>query len=1204
MSESKYTEYTYKRAIRFSLRDINKKFKHSDSKEKVDIYNFYYRYYSFLDDLKKFLYKNDQENGDNKKIDGLISVNKSWLKKYFKIDFYHSNKKNKFIIEQLPYVKDKFNEYFREIEKNLDEIQKRKDSHELPKNPTDADINYLKERNTRKSEIAFRLIQINKEINLFGDFLKLANHKNNSDTINCLLNEFNELEEIFIDAQKEYLPSQGAGLCIAQGSFNYYTVNKKPKEYYSKKEDEVIAEQKNKITVYSPQEHCLQIKFKDEMQYSEHQCDFKNYEKNWIDKELNGKTELNLKETYDLLKKFKAAMKSQFLEDCKKFNAEKLKDKYWFFEEQSFVEKTIQLTKEIEKLNGRKDKRAISNEKKKRGDFFIKKGKDDSSHFKNWVDLVNIYKEIAKKNGRLKAQLKGLEKEKIEAEQNQYWSLILQENNNKYLFLVPREKMGAFKEKLQEIKKQDVAGNIILHTFKSLTKRALHKLCFAEESTFAKEMEKEDEALYFQLQDAKKATNNQDTLRKNRSQKPKNELELHFFKALLGSEYICKRLDLKDFDLSKIKNVQNLNEFELELENACYKKIAITITGKNKQELIDEYDIKVCKITSYDIKERNKNEFQTPKSEYRRHTREIWNKFWEGDDSLRLNPQIKIHFKEKIADKESNEFKKYLLKKSGEIEKLDYRKLYDQYTLTLSFELNAGKKHTDLAFAKTEDIIRKIDDFNDKFNQQNWDNFYKYGIDRGNIELATLCISKFNKNETYKVNEKILLKPSFPEGEEDIKCYKLKEEWYIKTAKPSSERVNYSDIKERRPVANLSYFIDKIEDKKWFEKHTCTCIDLTTAKIIKDKIILNGDILTFLKLKKEAAKKIIFENHDEISTLEWGEKIGESIPLQYSERDEEGNPKKTKKGEIDYRQVYFFDEKFKDLILNDDETYTQESIKNRFDKYLKELKENGHSSHTPTVPKINHLRDAVIANMVGVITFLQKKYPGFIILEDLDKETIEKHFQDLYINIGRKLEFALFSKFQSFGWIPPHIKNIVQLREDYRKRQYKPFREEFEKAAEKIYEDNKNKKDYKDLSKEKGIELAKTKNRTNKIIDFRKNNNLNHQIGAIIFVDEINTSKNCPNCEKAWSWLKKDDGKYNNKEELDKEDLKFNQRRYKCGPKERCDFDTKYLSDQSDFQFLKEINDPDKVAAYNVAKKIKNKENITKMSSYFKNTQK
>ena len=213
--------------------------------------------------------------------------------------------------------------------------------------------------------------------------------------------------------------------------------------------------------------------------------------------------------------------------------------------------------------------------------------------------------------------------------------------------------------------------------------------------------------------------------------------------------------------------------------------------------------------------------------------------------------------------------------------------------------------------------------------------------------------------------------------------------------------------------------------------------------------------------------------------------------------------------------------------------------------------------------------------MIGVIAFLQKKYPGFVILEDLDLDTIERHFSDLYINVSNRLEFKLLNKFQTLGLAPPHVKNLIEIRENLRNKRRKEIEE---KVKEKLNIKN---MDEKEISKTKKDNLKK---KTDSLMK-----DYSQQFGSIIFVDEQGTSSSCPYCEK--------EIKYDDKELKDR--LKFEEKRFVCGKHKdnECEFDTSNIKEKYDF--LKEIDDPDKVASYNVAKKIRKSEDIEKLQKNF-----
>ncbi len=1163
-------KYTYTKSTRFKLEKIQgdlslPKIKEINEKELI------IETEKFFKSLKELFFYEDEKKI---KINSLLIIKKDFLKNYFKNDFYAQHKKKEYFVEKVSYLKDKLFELFINnngnksgelliIEKLLNKIKEL-----LSKNQNE------KERN---SEIAFLINEFcsKKYLFLIRDFLQNLNHKHKSEEINRLYKKIKELEKEWLALQENYLPFQTAGICLAGGSMNYYTVNKKSKEYFDGEIKKLEDRQDEKIACYDKDKKTLTIPIFKKDNKDKEIC-FKSKEEssfldeyNLIKQSPENKISFTIEEIKFLMQDLKAKMKSQFFEDCQK-QTDNLENKYYFFQDKGlgFIEKCILLTKQIDKNKNKGDK---SNQEKtpkqKRGDYLIKRSWFDrkqnkkvfNDYFKNWVEFIDSYKTIAMQYGKIKASSKNLEKQQLEAEQNRYW-IGIGKNKNKnedFLWLIPKEKMQALRKELEKLTSSQTNEDYQLHFISSLTKRALHKLCFAEESTFIKGLKDMYEyvrdtltkrALHKLLKihsDSKEATNDKNELqnRKNnhKNKKPcdksKAEYELEFMQGILETAYAQSILDLSDFDLSKVLNAKDNETFEKEM-NSLYKMKAFGLNQKTRDDLMKKFDIVVFKITSYDLEKRNQNEYQTPKSQNRRHTK-MWLDFWNttNNDTIRLNPEMKINFRRKDHTEHN-----YLSTNNYS----DNRKCRDQFTLTTTFTLNPNSLHTDLAFAKAEEIEEKIKDFNRDFNNQNWDTFYKYGIDRGNIELATLCIAKFNQDNKYlydknKKEKQEILKPTFPIEEQDIKCYELRKDFYNTKEKPSHKMVNFDNIKERRIFNNLSYFIDRIDRDDLFEQKNLAFIDLTKAKVIKDKIILNGDVFTYLKLKKEAAKKIIFENYNENSCIsDWEDDKGVHL-------------------KIDGKPFYYWEKEYEGLELKD-YTYTKEDIKQRFEEFLQELQATDRSEHKPSANKINHLRDALVANMIGVISFLQDKYsvqdkyPGFIVLEDLSRDMIDKHFQDLYINISRRLEYALFQKFQTKGFVPPHIKDLIEIRE-LKVRERELALEQLEQLKKDKGWGDKN-KEYK--SKKSDIII--------KHID---------QYGAIIFTSEKQTSDNCPYCENEWVYR-----------EEEKNHLKFTKHQYICGKHDKsCGFDTENILDIHKEQISDEINDPDKVAAYNVAKK-------------------
>ena len=1144
MSQHSDNQYSYTKGMRFSLKYCRGNLPEPDPTANADLARLCEAGRCLAKELERFIYLPESKNAETLACDRQgeykpsqnIYIKKQWLKQFFKIDFYNQRQtlqQGKLELYKLRYALQGIARWRAEWKCILNKLEQ-------------ADKAALHEQ-TRHSDIASLLLQLRRKdlFPLIREFAAHARHKNKA---NPLPNRAEAVEEQLQAALAEYAPSQGAGVVVAAASLNYYTVNKKPKEYYDNK----------------------------------------------IGKDKKRRDELA--DSYEKMKENKARQKSRLLELMlgERLILEQIQEDeelslFHRDEDRDCLEEVYRLTREINRLttelNEHQNRHSVGTihyrqlkdqwqeAKKERGFYFIKtiRGKHHNNYLQDWWNYCEDYKNKAMDFGKLKAQLRGLEKERQESQQFRYWAVFLCHKERLSLCCIPLDKRQEARDFLDEMANTNAGpadSEVKLYRFRSITQRALHKLCFAESSSFAADLPCD---LRHLLLAANEASNDPKQVnkpqRRNPDQKTKAQLELEFFQTLLKDSRAIDSLDLSRFDFREAKRAKTLDDFQMAFDKAGYHVETITFDTAKAKTFVDRFKVLEFELTSYDLERRNENTHQTPVSHERRHT-ELWRQFWKAAEQgeagdVRLNPELKIRLRKADPD-----LAKYLRKKGFDLKKTKHRRLHDQYNLHFTMELNAGRLHSDLAFAKADEIDARIDRFNETFNKQNWDRSWKYGIDRGNIELATLCLARFDENDTYRHGEKTLLRPCFPQGEEDIKVYTLKWEKYNCRAISERETRPRQDRREKQVIVNLSYFIDRIDDPDWFSQHTCTCIDLTTAKVISGKLVSNGDVLTFLKLKYEAAKRVLFD------LVAQGEITGENKLLQWGGKAHEHELWYTKSNSK-HGTIYHFEgaqgRDFESLELSNGRTYTRDSIHKALQKYLDELlqekvKPTGAANkHVPSIEKINHLRDALVANMVGVIMYLQQDYPGIVILEDLNKEKIEEHFQQLNINISRRLEFALYRKFQSLGKVPPHLKDLIQRRE----RLHAKRRQEINEAADKQ--------------------------------QYRSRKKFSSQIGAIVFVDEYNTSKNCPYCGESISWKSNIADK-----------LKFKQHRFSCGKESSCGFDTDRFAESPhaepplaqppqgeptpDFEVFREIDDPDKVAAYNVAGKIQDWKKIARFS--------
>ena len=1183
MSEHSDTSYSYTKGLRFRLKHTRGKLPEPDPAAEADLAELCTAGKRLAEELEKFIYQPQAENSEALARDSrgeyrpshFILINKKWLKQFFKSDFYEKRQQANELV-RFPYALKGIARWRTEWRDILAGLQR-------------ADKATLEDR-TRRSDIASLLLQLGRrdQLPLIREFARYARHKNKA---NPLPDYAESVEKQLQAALVEYAPSQGAGVVVAAASLNYYTVNKKPREYYDNKIDSVK----------------------------------KQYER--------------LAPDCDRMKANKAQQKSRLLELMlgERLNLEQIQDDkelslFHRDEDRDCLEEVYRLTREISRLTAklneyqsrhgagtidyRQLKGKLQSVKKERGFYFIKttKGKRHSNYLRNWWNYCEDYRNKAMKFGKLKAQLRGLEKERQESQQFRYWAVFLHRKERLSLCCIPLDKRQEARDFLEEMANTDVEpanSAAKLYRFHSITQRALHKLCFAEGSSFAADLPRDLQHL---LSAANKASNDPEQINRQRGrnpgQKTKAQLELKFFQTLLKDSNATRNLELSRFDFRGALQAKIPDDFQMAFDKAGYNVEKISFDTDNAEDFVNRFNVLEFELTSYDLERRNENTHQTPVSNERRHT-ELWRKFWKAAEQgqasdTRLNPELKIRLRE--ADPDMLE---HLRTKGVNMEKAKHRRLQDQYNLHFTMELNAGRLHSDLAFAKADEIDAKIDRFNETFNRQNWDRSWKYGIDRGNIELATLCLARFNKDDTYRHGDTTLLRPRFPQGEKDIKVYTLKREKYNHRVISERETLPREKRRKKQVIVNLSYFIDRIDDPDWFSQNTCTCIDLTTAKIISGKLISNGDVLTFLKLKYEAAKRVLFDlvAQGKVTKgnerLEWGSEELEnpaSIQLRYGRPN--SDPGTDEKAEE--RTVYFFEgaqgRNFEGLELGNSRIYTRETIRTALQHYLDALlveqaKPTGAvNKHVPPIEKINHLRDALVANMVGVIMHLQKQYPGIVMLEDLDMDLIQEHFQALNIDISRRLEFALYRKFQSLAKVPPHLKDLIQRRE----RIHANLKQEIDEAADKEYQKWLRKPRNNNAStSDKARQKKECWNQANATI--RQEKNFSSQIGAIVFVDEYKTSKKCPYCGRSMSWGP----------EMERR-LKFEQHRFICGKSKSCGFDTDRFTGNPhaepllaqptqggttpDFKIFREIDDPDKVAAYNVAGKIQDWKKIARFS--------
>ncbi|MGE4443946.1 MAG: hypothetical protein AB7E37_03065 [Candidatus Altimarinota bacterium] len=1037
-----------------------------------DLKKFISKYEKLLLNFSQIVFRNDKT-----KVNSKLKIKFSFLKNHTKKEYYE-NEIDKLIkynnnggknlnqieigsTQKLNYLFEIFSNFEKENNQILEEI----------KNLS----NRNKENKARKSDLGLYFNRLTKRTNfefireLFNENIGIENNINTSNLISETKIITQDLQKLILNIQKTLLPNESIGQVIEKASFNYYTVNKRKRDY--EKDIEYFENNKKKFL----KEFNINI-FNNDGILNDHTYGFKKF----VSDITNNVGNLGIEQAYNLMKEYKAEQKAGFLEfiskgfsfndlkEYKSFKFEKInndtKEKtikdiiiYLFdgisedkFEDlKKITSKVTELSTQKSVLDKIKDKEKIlklSNEitelKRRRGYYFFEGDKTGKFAFKKYGRFCEEYKKIAIEYGRIKANIKSLEKEKIDAEKTQSWALILEKDNNKYLLTIPRNKKDGsgenFETNLKKAKKEIDnlekinSGELFLHKFESLTLRSLDKLCFGKENnTFAPNISKElfekhenfvdkktkGEKIFYNLK-RKDEIGNKDDIFKN----DKNLIS--FYKTVLSLRSTQKQIiieNFKDFETFINTKFENLEEFERELKKTCYVKKSFSISENKKEEIIKNFEAKLYKITSYDL-QKNDTEFFKALNEEKQKTglkrlktndndiTNLWVNFWGSDNEknkypIRLNPEISITYLE--AD--------YTFTQNSSGLKYN-RKFHDRYLLSTTITQKALEKSLDLSFKEKDEIISVYKDYNTNFNQKN--NFqYIYGLDRGENELVSLGVFDLHKE---KIEERGV----------KIKVYELKKDCFLK-----------SDEKGRIAYKNLSYFQFDTYPEFYEKEKEVSCIDLTTSKLINGKIYLNGDIQTYLNLKLLAAKRKIYEV---VSQNFLGDEEIEDI------KEFKILKLKSQKGR---EYIYKFDERY-------DNISSFEEIKAELEKYLKKVQENLNDNEAVSIQKVNNLRDAICANMIGIIHFLQEKekLPGMIILEDLTIDWKNNTFDKSNTTLSSRFEQKLLQKISSLNLVPPIYKQILSIKD------------------------------------ETDIDIK--------------------QLGIISYVNKDGTSKECPNCEK------------------------------------------------------------------------------------------
>lgn len=929
---------------------------------------------------------------------------------------------------------------------------------------------------------------------------------------------------------QEYLPEQSTGFPIAKASFNFYTINKRPIDYTHK-----INEINRRLRVNFDEcrqwfGNCQNVDMNMNRLWNEIRMDIESRTKN---KELLlGEMPMKAPEEYanlrQILKNILAEQKAKFselIQSGDSYSDLRERELYLFdsisreeFDEYfDFSEKIEEIATKRNQTRDRERQKTLKTQlqrlKKDRGNLISEACRETRNKFSAYKKFSAFYREVAKRHGRLYAQLKGIEKERNESQMITYWAMILQNGNKHKLVLIPKEKAIDCKRHLKE--SEDKESKLKLFWFESFSFRSLQKLCFSnienDANKFYSDLKREKGICYKYSFDGKFLSGEFEF-------RGDEQKKIEFYKDVLRSQTARKMLSIPETELNEEVldiDFDCLDDFKIALERVCYKRM-FTVNKYVIDALKSEFDAQIFDITSLDLRHEDNCKGKEIMFDYtdKAHTK-IWREFWSMENEnncfeIRLCPEIVLMYRKP---------KQSRIEKYGENSTQRNRYLHEQLTLVARFSENSNSPGRELSFLAEEDEKKIVEDFNRKIRQE--DIRFALGIDNGEVELSTLGVYL----------------PEFAKGsnEEIMKQLRNVEKFGFPTLTITDLNYREKDVKgiDRKVVQNPSYFLKedlycrtfgKSKEEyeamftKLFEKKNLLTLDLSTSKVVNGHIVTNGDVGSLFKLWMRHAQRNIYDMNEH-------QQVEGSVRIKLKRSNDLSDIERRKF--IDYlnignKRYEQLEEKQKPLYVEwiYEAWNGEETVNTTFEKVYRNCKRRGNfaemvlcavscngeevervvdifdvrnvfkfrrdfyclMSEEQMIEELNgynkrvisneeldlnlkHTKSSLVANVIGVIDFLYASYKerfgreGVIVHEGFGIGKVEQDLEKFSGNIYRLLERKLYQKFQSKGLVPP-IKNLLAFREK------------------------------------------------------EQNNNTFLQIGNICFVDPTETSQQCPVCEK------------------------------------------------------------------------------------------
>jgi hypothetical protein len=575
-----------------------------------------------------------------------------------------------------------------------------------------------------------------------------------------------------------------------------------------------------------------------------------------------------------------------------------------------------------------------------------------------------------------------------------------------------------------------------------------------------------------------------------------DQKKITFYKDVLASRKVQSvlKLPIKQIEDEIInKNFTSLDDFKIALERICYRRYVKM--DSNIEETLKNYDAQFFDITSQDLSTVSAGATSDCKK-HTQIWKNFWTEDNEQNNfDIRLNPEITITYRESKQSRiekygegtdlyDENKKNRYLHPQFTLLTTIsehcnaptkvlsfmtddefktsvdEFNKKLNKETVKFAIGIDNGEKELSTlgvylpAFNKNT-IEEKIAELK---------NVEKYGFKV--LEIKKLSYSEKDKNGKER---KIIQNPS----------YFLIKENYMRTFGKTEQEYEkmFANIFEEKTVLSLDLTTAKV-----IAGHIVTNGDVPTffnlwLRHAQRNIWDMND-----HTDKQTAQKIVLKNNAELTDAEkikfveylfkvknkldvWNRQLpDEASKNEYvkwlfekwdGKKETEEEKRKYKKLEDNRRVGYFskyilfavcytgkdlqsvteiFD--VRNVFKLREDFYTlmsEQEIRKEIENYNSTESLQKRISNEEMDLRINHLKQSLVANAVGVIDFLYKQYKkrfsgeGLIVKEGFDTNKVAEDLEKFSGNIYRILERKLYQKFQNYGLVPP-IKSLMSVR--------------------------------------------------------------------------------------------------------------------------------------------------------------------------------